>query len=124
MDHTEKIELWREFLKTKGWRFRYPGAPEWFFKKITGRECSPSYFWPFWSQVAMSGTSWGLFWGTFMFFSVWRDKSFLQILIPTLIAGFFFGLFMAMLHQCNKRKSGLSTWEKFGEGTLDHDNRA
>jgi hypothetical protein len=91
---------------------------------MTGKEFSPSFFWPFWAQVILTGTSWGIFWGIFMFLSVWRDKNFLHIFLPSLIGGILFGLCMATVQKYNKRKTGLSTWDRFGEDSLDPDSPA
>jgi hypothetical protein len=48
-----------------------------------------------------------------MYLTVWRDKTFFQIAVPSLIGGLFFGIGAAAFHLYQKRKHGLTTWDKF-----------
>lgn len=113
MDHTEKINRWQQFAKSKGWKSTYPAPHEWIVIKLTGKECTPSFFWPSWILAILFGFSWGIFWAVFMRFTVWQDKTLFQIAVPSIICGFFFGIGMAAFHLYQKRKCGLTTWEEF-----------
>lgn len=115
MNHAEKIDRWREFAKGKGWKNVYPAPHEWLVIKLAGKECAPSFFWPSWTLGALSGLFWGIFWGVFMYFTVWHDRTFLQIAIPSLLGALFFGLGTMVFHGFQKRKHGLTTWENFIE---------
>ena len=123
MNHVEKLGRWREFAKSKGWKSIYPAPHEWLVIKLTGKECTPSFFWPSWILGILAGSFWGIFWATFMYLSVWRDKTFLQIAVPSFIGGLLFGLVTAVFHSYQKRKHGLTTWDKFIEGVEELSKR-
>lgn len=114
MGHSDKIEHWLEFTKSKGWKkVSYPGPYEWLANKLTGRECAPSLFWPGWVIGLSAGGFWAAFWGAFMFLTVWHDKTLLQVASPSIACGFCFGIGTMIFHWFYKRKYGLTTWEKF-----------
>jgi hypothetical protein len=110
MSHAVNINLWREYAQKRGWS--YPTPHDWLLCKM-GVECPPALFWPPWINGILSGVFFGLFWGAFMFFTVWRDHNFYQISIPSAACAVLFGLWTSIFHWYQRRKMGVTTWEEF-----------
>ncbi len=122
--HADRINRWREFAKNRGWKkVAYPAPHERILNRM-GFECPPSIFWPPWALGVLTGGFWGMFWGAFMYLTVWRDKTFFQIAVLSTLGGFLFGLGMAVFHWYQKRKLGITTWGEFVEKHSDSRDRA
>lgn len=113
MGHFEDMNRWREYAKNQGWNRAAIVTPhEWLLTKLR-IETPPAIFWPPWIHGILAGAFFGIFWGFFMYFTAWHDRTFYQISIPSVVCGFFFGLAFAVLHWRQRRKVGPVTWEHF-----------
>jgi hypothetical protein len=78
-----------------------------------GFELPPPYYQPFASVAVVFGLYFGTIWGILMSVVMWRPQAMpvaLQIITATL-AGFSFGLAMALWYRHVHKKHGLSQWQ-------------
>lgn len=78
-----------------------------------GVQIPPPPFAPFWLNALCFGGFLGAMWGLFMWFSTWRGGGYsvLMALQTSLLAGLFFGFFMALYHYWRKRVNKLPDWD-------------
>ena len=78
-----------------------------------GLQLPPLVFWRFSSVAALLGIQFGIFWGFFMYFTVWGDRPLLNTVIASVSVGTAFGISMAAFHFWQKKKWNLPSWEAF-----------
>jgi H+/Cl- antiporter ClcA len=113
LDHSEKFKRWQEFAKGKGWvgPSKVGLLPRLLVR--VGINIPPEIFWPTWAIGIVSGLSFGILWGTFMYFIVWRDRMVSQVILVSALAGFCFGLFGILMHVFSIKKMEGLTWQRF-----------
>ncbi len=119
MSHVDNIKRWQEFVKSKGWSKQICPTPhDWLLNKM-GLECPPAIFWSPWIIGILSGTFFAIFWGIFMYLTVWSDRAFYQVSIPSISCGILIGTFAMALHWYQRRKLGIMTWQEFVKQNQD-----
>lgn len=113
MNHADKIVRWNKHIEQKGWsKMAYPGLHDRVLK-LVGIECPPAVFWSPLLVAFLTGIFFGIFWATFMYFSVWTDRTLLQISVAAIASGFCFGVVVGICHWYMRKKLQISTWEEF-----------
>jgi hypothetical protein len=115
MNYEEKIKKWLEYAKSNS-------IPNSIARPLIDRVLSsigfrlpPFFFWKFpWVALAL-GCQFGVFWGLFMYLTVWRERSVLSIVIATLSAAIPFGIFMAAFFSFLRRKWPKPSWKSISE---------
>lgn len=79
-----------------------------------GLKIPPLPFMPFWQTTLITGVSFGLVFGIFMWFSVWEHKGMtLSLAISTsFMTGILFGVTMAIFNLWLKKRNNLPKWNE------------
>jgi len=115
MDHQAKVAHLVEDFKQRGIG-QYTTAPP-FYRLLwrMGIEVPPPHFASFGSIALMMGLYFGVAWGLFMWFVIWRDENMPIVIavITSVLAGVLFGVAMAAFFRWRARKLALPRWEDY-----------
>ena len=115
MDNNEKRAAALRLLASTGmWSSSY--APPlfrilWWF----GVDIPPPHFASFTWNMIFAGTYFGAAWGLLSWWFLWADsgRAPVHMLTSAIVAGVFFGIFMAAYFAYGKRKHRLPSWHEF-----------
>lgn len=112
--YEEKVKQWNKFVQEHKIPQNYAGFPTVLFMKF-GKDPSPLIFWSLGRITLLLGINYALMWGILMHLMSWRRTEIpvLYQIVSALLAGLFFGLFMALLYKRHFRKHHLISWNAF-----------
>jgi membrane associated rhomboid family serine protease len=114
MTHEEKVAYLLRDLGQKGVGQYTIAPPIYRLLWRLGIEIRPPHFASFWSLAAPMAVGFGIFWGIFMWLTVWQQGSSVSLAVGTAAsAGLFFGVFMAAYYRWRARKLALPRWEDY-----------
>ena len=113
MTHDEKVEAWMKFAREMGLPESIARQPTDKLLSALGIEARPVIFWRLPVVAAAVGVFFGVFWGLWMFLTVWRDKSVLAVAIASAASGVPFGLFVASFQLWQRKRWKIPSWETF-----------
>ncbi|PKH06640.1 DUF6404 family protein [Moritella sp. Urea-trap-13] len=112
MSYISKLESAQaELSKTEIWKSN-SNPPIFKLLRKLGFSVRPSHYSSFVINFISSSIWFGSVWGLLMWFTIWSEQQIStdQAVANSLIAGFFYGLFMALYYKYSSSKNGLSNW--------------
>ena len=115
MTHEEKIEHFLRELRAHGMRRINAVPPFLRLLWLLGMKVRPPYFMSFLGRVLFYGLTFGVFFGLFVWLIGWSTQGMTvtEALVPTAVAGVFFGFFMSMFAEGAKRRLALPRWSEY-----------
>jgi membrane associated rhomboid family serine protease len=113
MTHEEKVAYLLRDLGEKGISQYTIAPPLYRLLWRLGIEVRPPHFTSFGSLAALMAVAFGIFWGIFMWLTVWQQRSSPSLVGTAALAGLFFGVIMAAYYRSRARKLALPRWEDY-----------
>lgn len=115
VSYEDKIKRWLEFASAKGLPNAIARPPIDRILSAVGMHLPPLVFWKFPAVAALLGLQFGVFWGVFMYLTVWGDRPVLNTAIASVSVGLAFGISMATFLSWQRRKWNLPSWESLSK---------
>ena len=112
-DYETRFDAALSELEVAGiWRSNAQPPYVWVMRSVGLHPRLPHYL-PFWRAALGQGVFFGAFWGLIMYATTWGPQNLPMgvMLVSSVIAGMFFGLFLALYYKHCRRRYNLSEWE-------------
>ena len=112
-DYETRFDAALSELEVAGiWRSNAQPPYVWVMRSVDLHPRLPHYL-PFWRAALGQGVFFGAFWGLIMYATTWGPQNLPMgvMFVSSVIAGMFFGLFMALYYKHCRRRYNLSDWE-------------
>ena len=115
MQFSEKIEYLIKDLEAKGEKKSNAAPPLYKLFWRIGWELPPPIFASFLQNTIIQGVLFGIPWGMFMWFVLWRRQNghLWVACLAAAFAGISFGIIMAHLWSKKNKKLGLGSWDQY-----------